>query len=738
MSTAVRRVDPPGSAAIAVPGRNCWRVEHADAFSCIQDAADYFRLIREALLRAQKTVFILGWDIFAGVDLLPSPDAHLDRRGREKRKRKDAPTRLDQLLDYIARRRPRLRCYILIWDYAALYTLERDPWSRWKLGWRSHRHIRFGFDDNHPVGGSHHQKIVVVDDALAFCGGIDLTSHRWDTSAHRVNEPARLNANGTPYGPYHEVQAMLSGSAAASLGLLARERWQALGERKIPPVNRSADNLWPGDLVPDLTDVDVAIARTIPASTAQPAVRECETLYFDQIAHAKQTIYIESQYFTNEALADALGNRLREQNGPEVIVVSPAECVGWLERSTMGAFRHEVFRRLIAADRHKRLRLVCPTASRTQNVPVFVHSKVMIVDDTIVRIGSANFSRRSMGVDTECDVAVEARGQSHVSAGIRRIRDRLVAEHLAMPVEAVTSRLEHGSLCALIDSRADAEHTLVPIELTLGEDAESSEALRAVADPAEPVAYGSSATELVPLSTTRPGVRRVPFPVLPALVVTLVGAATTLAAVSRPELRLVQTTLATIPDTASVLWLGIGAFVLANLALIPLELMAIGSGVLFGMANGVAIALLGSLAAAIVGYGMGRAIGSADVSRWMSRRSYRSTRQFGARTVMGVLVLRLASVASAGSVHFLCGAGRVPFLTYLAGTAIGAAPMTVALTALGALLRQTLLDPSITNGLLTVGAALLLTVGAAVLRTVLLVRHFAPSVSSQRVRAEFG
>jgi uncharacterized membrane protein YdjX (TVP38/TMEM64 family) len=530
---------------------------------------------------------------------------------------------------------------------------------------------------------------------------------------------------------------MLSGPAAASLGLLARERWLALGERKIPPANRSAYVLWPPDLKPDITDVDVAIARTIPPSTAQPAVRECETLYFDQIAQAKRTIYVESQYFTNAALADALGDRLRERNGPEVIVVSPAECDGWLERSTMGSFRHEVFRRLIAADQHKRLRLVCPTASKTQNVPVFVHSKVMIVDDTIVRIGSANFSRRSMGVDTECDVAVEAAGESRVRAGIRRIRDRLLAEHLGIPVETVSSRLEHGSMRSLIDSRADADHTLVRIELTSSD--EPSEALRAVADPAEPIAYGSSATELVPpASTSRAGIRRVPFPVLPALVVALVVAATTLAAMSRPELRLVQTTLATLPDMRSMLWLGIVAFVVANLALIPLELMAFGSGVLFGMWNGVEIALLGSLAAAITGYAFGRMVGSANVSRWMSRRSYRSTRQFGARTVMGVLVLRLASVASAGSVHFLCGAGRVPFLTYLVGTMIGAVPMILALTALGALLRQTLLEPSMTNGLLTVGAAILLTIGAALLRTFLLERQFAASVSRQRVRAEFG
>jgi phosphatidylserine/phosphatidylglycerophosphate/cardiolipin synthase-like enzyme len=181
------------TAPIVQPGRNCWRIDRAHAFYCIQDAADYFALVREALLSAQHTVFILGWDIFAGVDLLPAtaevspkPKAKADKVS-PKPKAEAEPTRLDRLLAFIARRRPQLRCYILIWDYAALYTLERDPWSRWRLGWRTHPHVKFGFDDRHPVGGSHHQKLVVVDDELAFCGGIDLTSHRWDTSAHRVD-----------------------------------------------------------------------------------------------------------------------------------------------------------------------------------------------------------------------------------------------------------------------------------------------------------------------------------------------------------------------------------------------------------------------------------------------------------------------------------------------------------------------------------------------------------------------
>ena len=157
----------------------------------------------------------------------------------------------------------------------------------------------------------------MVDDQLAFCGGIDLTGHRWDTSAHRPEEPARTTPLGEAYGPYHEVQAMVRGPAAASLGVLARDRWRALGagpdavRRQRParisgrptsrPISRTSTSPSPG---------------RCPASESQPAIRECEALFLDSIALAKRTIYIESQYFTNDTLAGALAARLQGAGRP--------------------------------------------------------------------------------------------------------------------------------------------------------------------------------------------------------------------------------------------------------------------------------------------------------------------------------------------------------------------------------------------------------------------------------------
>jgi phospholipase D1/2 len=690
---------------IVQPGRNCWRVERADRFYCVQDAADYFRLVRQALLAAKDTIFILGWDIFP-VDLLPAstvcvkPSATTVAPKRETTTvalnpdttaASDAPTRLDHLLAFIARRRPRLRCYILIWDYAALYTLERDPFLRWKLGWRMPRHVKFGFDDRIPFGGSHHQKIVVIDDHLAFCGGIDLTGHRWDTSEHRIAEPARTSS-GKPYGPYHEVQAMTTGPLATALGLLARDRWRAIGEKPLPPLRASAEDLWPCDVEPDLTDVDVAISRTLPESGTHPPIRECESLFRDSIARARRSIYIESQYFTNDALAEALAARLREPDGPEIVIVSPKECHGWLEQNTMGAFRNRVFRRMIAADRHHRLRLVYPAASRAHDVPTFVHSKVMIVDDELVRIGSANFSRRSMGVDSECDLAVEAAGDSRVQAGIRHIRVRLLAEHLALSVDAVAHGIERaGSLRTFIDSREQAERTLARIELPPEpEEAALSDTLREAADPDQPILSGSLVADVVsPVNAIADG---------------------------RPH-----------PLT-----------LVANFVLFSPSWLAIAAGAWFGARRGAASALLASVVVAAIGYAAGRWIGPAGLPRWMTRRAYRSARQLGAQGVSGVLALRLASVASAGSIHLICGASRVPFWTYIAGTVFGLAPLVFALAGFGAQLHHTLTNRTLSNALITIGAAILIVAVAAVTRTLLLTRRFAPFVARHRSQVEFG
>jgi uncharacterized membrane protein YdjX (TVP38/TMEM64 family) len=308
------------------------------------------------------------------------------------------------------------------------------------------------------------------------------------------------------------------------------------------------------------------------------------------------------------------------------------------------------------------------------------------------------------------------------------MRDRLLAEHLGMSVDAVAREAERaGAIGPVIDLRQDADHTLVRIEMPK-ESAAPPAVLQAAADPDEPAAFGASVESVVPAVDATSVRSPLRLWILPAVVLAAAAAVAWQSSL----------TLASIPVAPISLWVGIGVFVLAGSMLIPLELLSMAAGVCFGTLRGGLVALIGSLVAAILGYLAGLAIGALRLPRWMSRQSYRSIRQLSARGVMGVIVLRLASVASAGSIHLICGAGRVPFASYMAGTAIGLAPPIVALAGLGGLLRHTFLNPSVSNGLTTIGVAAILFAMASGLRAFLLVRQFAPAVSRHSGQAEFG
>lgn len=706
------------------PGHNCWVVEPANRMFVVQDGERYYSLLRDALCSATHSVFILSWDIRAATNLLPkaSPESEA--------------TAFDHVLRAAARRRPTVQFRILTWDYGALFTLERDPFTRWRLGWRSPRNVTLAFDDHHPVGACHHQKVVVIDDSLAFSGSMDITGHRWDTSQHRVREHARVDPAGDPYEPYHEVMAMIEGPAAAALGRLARERWRRLGARDLPAPAALHEGLWPKAMTPDFTNIDVAISRTMVDGHGGSSIRECEALYFDAIASARRTIYIENQYFTHPPLAEALARRLAEADGPEVVIVLPCTGDGWLDRHAISVMRDQAWQIMARADRHGRLRFLCPMASRERQVATFVHSKVLVIDDTLLLVGSANTNSRSMRLDTECDVAVSATSDD-VARAVMCVRNRLVGEHLGMTEDAVGEAIRGGgSLRSLVDARATVDRTLVPIETTMaGEEIDPS--VRALVDPDGPLTAGVA--EFLPRVDILE--RRVPLRlwIWPGLALTgaLLVAWHSVTPHGSWYLTL-QHTVAGIRASPISEIVVLTGFLVGGLALVPLELAVVGTGFLLGAERGVATAVAGSVLMAALGYVAGRFIGPARIRRWVTSNAYRSVQQLGARGVTGMMTLRLSGIASAGAVHLLSGASRLRPVTYAAGTAIGLLPSVVALALLGALAGNTLLDPSVTRAFVTMASALGLLAGGLLFRTALLIRHFEPVVERERRRMAFG
>ncbi|HZR85087.1 MAG TPA: phospholipase D-like domain-containing protein [Candidatus Binatia bacterium] len=439
--------------AVARPGRNCWRVEPARRVAFLVDGADYFRVFAAAAERARRSIRILGWDLNTNV--------RLRRSGGDP----DAGPGLARFLDDVAERNPDLRIDILSWDFAAIYAFERELFTTLRFRYRTGERVRLELDAEHPVGASHHQKVVVIDDAIAFVGGLDLTINRWDTREHRPDDRLRADG-GTPYSPFHDVQIAVDGAAARALGDLVRWRWQRATGEVLDPADGDGDP-WPDELVPDVRDVHVAIARTQPAMEGQAEIREIERLFLDSIAAARRSIFIENQYLTSAVVGDALAARLEESDGPDVVIVGPWTCSGWLEEATMGVLRGRLVARLRAADRHGRLRLFYPTVGGDRRIAVNVHSKVMIVDDVLVRVGSANLSNRSMGLDTECDVAIDADADARARDAIARFRSSLLGEHLGVPADAVDAAVVRtGSLARAVDElrAAGGDRTLVPFE----------------------------------------------------------------------------------------------------------------------------------------------------------------------------------------------------------------------------------------------------------------------------------
>lgn len=425
-----------------------WRIEQAERFAVIVDAEQYFRIARRAMLDAKRRIMLVGWDFDARIVL--DHDCAKD----------EGPRAVGAFIYWLVERNPDLEVYLLRWDVGAIRALFRGTTILTVLKWMRHPRIHTRLDGHHPTGASHHQKIVVIDDCLAFCGGIDMTGDRWDTRAHRDGDPGRIRPSGKPYKPWHDATTAVSGPVAAALGEMSRERWRIAGGGALTPVGKAAP-CWPEGLGVDFADVAVRIARTIPEMAGQETAHESEALFLAQIAAAKRHVYIESQYFASRRIAEAIARRLDEPDGPEFVVVNPQTAQGWLEPVAMDTARARLIEALRRRDHARRFRLYHPYTAG--GAPIYAHAKIMIVDDRVLRLGSSNMNNRSLRLDTECDLAIEARGAEE-AARIVAIRDDLLAEHLGLPVERVSAAVAEKGLIGAVEALRGDGRSLRPFE----------------------------------------------------------------------------------------------------------------------------------------------------------------------------------------------------------------------------------------------------------------------------------
>jgi phospholipase D1/2 len=437
-----------------------WRVHPQTRSGILIDARDYYCAFYRLAKRARRSILLLGWQFDSDVPLV---------RG------KDVPPGVDPesvellpFLDALCAANSDLDVRMLAWDYAIWFVLEREVLQKLSFALRTQPNFHFENDATVSQWGAHHQKLAIIDGQVAFLGSADICQDRWDTSAHACVNPERVSRSGNPCKPYHEVQAVVSGAAARSLVDIFIEPWvDRTGEALDPKdlVVPSGDERIPCEVTYPMPVADVAIHRQFPHRLGRRAVREISDLIVEWIRSAEQLLYFETQYFTSKVIRDALIERMRapERSKLQIVFMLPQKPEALKEELAVGATQAEVLDEIarVAAETGHDVGVY----NVAEKMPVYIHSKVMIVDDHRLTLGSANLNNRSMSLDSELNVSWSG---SAVAEAIKGLRIRLLREHIALDVPPWF--LDANGLVARLDAMAKKSesrlqfHDLTPEE----------------------------------------------------------------------------------------------------------------------------------------------------------------------------------------------------------------------------------------------------------------------------------
>jgi phosphatidylserine/phosphatidylglycerophosphate/cardiolipin synthase-like enzyme len=370
------------------------------ALEVLIDGANALPRMVEALRGAERFVHVTGWHL--------EPHFELDR-SREG-------TAIGTLLAELAER---IDVRVLVWSGAPLPAFHPSRTEVAKSLDNLVRHTRIqahGDPREHPFH-CHHEKTIVVDGEVAFVGGIDLTDSdgdRFDVSDHTARR--RIG--------WHDVATRLRGPAVADVNNHFRMRWRELTGEDIPATPPPAP----------AGETTVQVVRTV-AEEMYDALPHGDFRVFETyrraLRSARELIYIENQFLWAPELVDIIADKLRNPPTPEfrVVILLPAKANNGHEdtRGQLGVLvsADDGAGRMLAAT----IRALTPSATRTD--PVYVHAKVMVVDDRWLVVGSANLNAHSLFNDTEMCVVTDDAELA------RDTRTRLWAEHLEMDEAAV-------------------------------------------------------------------------------------------------------------------------------------------------------------------------------------------------------------------------------------------------------------------------------------------------------------
>ena len=650
------------------------------------DAAAFFSAVRHAALQARHSILIMGWDIDSRTRLVGENGEPEDR----------LPAELGAFLGALVRRRPGLKVRLLLWDYSLLVchrarafsarcsAMEDTAWRHLQPGQRGatrrlsapedHRHrrmprlLRRSRSDDPPLGHA---------EARGF--------NRW-----------RVDPAGKPYRPFHDVQAMVDGDAARALSEIAEGRWRRATADDGPASYHAPHDVWPAAVTPDFRTSTLVVSRTHPLMEDAAEVREVERLFLDSIDAAEHSIYIENQFFTSRLVAERLVNRMRERPDLQVLLVGPQNYESWVEARTMRNGRIRFMRTFSEAGLQDRIKLLFPhVESGGKSTDTMIHSKVMVVDDTLLRIGSANINNRSMGTDTECDLVIEAQNATQRKQ-IAEIRNRLIADHSGLTPSEVAQAFQAAPSLLSACSFSARGHSLRYVDDGEPDPAEMVRYIEGIADPERPIPLDAL------LSMEISG-RKAFFPTASAAKLAIALAIVlglTLAWNFTPLSDFLDSKTIEVAMTAfaSSTWAPayvVGAFVLGGLVAFPLILLIAGTAAAFGPVLGFAYAAAGSLASALITYFIGASLGRDTLESVLGPRLNRIRARVQRSGILAVAAIRLVPIAPFTIVNMVAGASGITPFHYTIGTALGLLPGLLMLSVIGSQIMDIIFNPSL-------------------------------------------
>jgi phosphatidylserine/phosphatidylglycerophosphate/cardiolipin synthase-like enzyme len=355
------------------------------------------------------------------------------------------------------------------------------------LLWRSHSdHLRFNSQENQHLGtelneagaevlldqrvrrlASHHQKLFVVrhrgDPAAdrAFVGGIDLCHGRRDDERH-LGDPqaAPMDPRYGSRPPWHDVMLELRGPVVGALLRCFVERWDdphPLDRRT--PYRMVMQRLarmprHPGELPQAFPDPPPAGPHTVqllrtyahkhPGFPFAPRGEySIARAYLKAFGRAESLVYVEDQYFWSEPVAEGLRDALERSPELRIIAVVPRypDQDGRLSGPPARHAQLEALHRLDSD------RVAVYDLENDNGVPIYVHAKICIVDDSWMTCGSDNFNRRSWTSDSELSCAIDSPELA------RSLRSQLWSEHLgaAADLDPITGFAQWRTAAAALD-----------------------------------------------------------------------------------------------------------------------------------------------------------------------------------------------------------------------------------------------------------------------------------------------